>query len=183
MDTRFLDESLAILTRTPATLNALLRDLPEAWTETTEGPGTWSPYVVVGHLIHGERTDWMPRLAMILEQGLNRTFETFNREAQFTGSAGKSLPIMLDEFTALRESNLARLRALHLKPAQLELQGMHPAFGPVSARQLLATWTAHDLAHILQIARVMARRYQHQVGPWAQYLSVMSWDPTSKIQP
>lgn len=169
----FLEECLSVLTRTPATLDTLLRDLPEAWTTATEGPGTWSPYVVIGHLIHGERTDWMPRLAIILEHGPNRPFDPFDREAQFRESHGKSLSTLLDEFSALRRDNLARLRALNLRPAQFELQGTHPALGPVTVRQLLATWTAHDLAHILQVSRVMAKRYKQEVGPWAEYLSVM----------
>jgi hypothetical protein len=168
-----LDECLSILTRTPATLDALLRDLPEAWTEATEGSGTWSPYVVIGHLIHGERADWMPRLAIILEHGPARPFDPFDREAQFRESNGKPLPALLDEFRALRRDNLERLRALNLQPEQLELPGIHPALGPVTVRQLLATWTTHDLAHILQMSRVMAKRYRDEVGPWAEYLSVM----------
>jgi DinB superfamily len=162
-----------VLTRTPATLDALLRDLPEAWTATSEGPGTWSPYVVVGHLIHGERADWMARLAIVLTHGPSRTFDPFDREAQFRESLGKSLSALLDEFSALRRDNLARLRELNLQPAQLELKGTHPGLGPVTVRQLLATWTAHDLAHILQVSRVMAKRYKSEVGPWAEYLSVM----------
>jgi hypothetical protein len=174
MTAPFLEESLAVLTRTPQALDALLRDLPDAWTETTEGPGTWSPYVVIGHLVHGERADWMPRLTIILEHGPSRTFDPFNREAQFRESQGKSLAMLLDEFSALRRDNLARLRALNLQPAQLELQGTHPALGAVTVRQLLATWTAHDLAHILQVSRVMAKRYKQEVGPWAEYLSVMN---------
>jgi hypothetical protein len=174
MTAPFLEESLGVLTRTPQALDALLRDLPDAWTETTEGPGTWSPYVVIGHLVHGERADWMPRLTIILEHGPTRTFDPFNREAQFRESQGKSLAMLLDEFSALRRDNLARLRALNLQPAQLELQGTHPALGAVTVRQLLATWTAHDLAHILQVSRVMAKRYKQEVGPWAEYLSVMN---------
>jgi hypothetical protein len=173
MSAAFLEESISVLKRTPATLDAMLRDLPEAWTSATEGPGTWSPYVVIGHLIHGEQVDWMPRLAIILKHGPARPFDPFDREAQFTESRGKSLPTLLDEFSGLRRDNLARLRALDLQPAQLELQGTHPALGPVTARQLLATWTAHDLAHVLQVSRVMARRYQQEVGPWAAFLSVM----------
>ncbi len=173
MTAPFLEECLSVLTRTPATLDTLLRDLPEAWTAATEGPGTWSPYVVVGHLNHGERADWMPRLAIILEHGRSRPFDPFDREAQFRESDGKSLPTLLDEFTSLRRDNLARLRALNLQPAQLELKGTHPDLGPVTVRQLLATWTAHDLAHILQVSRVMAKRYKREVGPWAEYLSVM----------
>jgi hypothetical protein len=173
MSASFLDECLSVLTRTPATLDTLLRGLPEAWTAATEGPGTWSPYDVIGHLIHGERADWMPRLAIILEHGPARPFDPFDREAQFRESQAKSLSTLLDEFGELRRDNLARLRALNLQPAQFELQGTHPALGPVTLRQLLATWTAHDLAHILQVSRVMAKRYKQEVGPWAEYLSVM----------
>ena len=173
MAVNFLEEAVSILTRTPATLDALLRGLPEAWTAATEGPGTWSPYVVIGHLIHGERADWMPRLKIILEHGPTRPFDPFDREAQFRESEGKSLSAMLDEFAALRCENLACLRALDLQPKQFELTGKHPAFGPVTVRQLLATWTAHDLSHLLQISRVMAKRYKREVGPWAQYLPVM----------
>jgi hypothetical protein len=173
MSVPFLEESVAILTRTPAALNALLRDLPEAWTTATEGPGTWSPYTVIGHLIHGEKADWIPRLYIILEHGPARAFDPFDREAQFRDSKGKPLPQLLDEFSALRGESLDRLRALNLQPAQLELPGTHLALGPVTVRQLLATWTAHDLGHILQVSRVMARRYREEVGPWAEYLSVM----------
>ncbi len=171
--TPFADECLAVLDRTPATLNALLRGLPDAWTTATEGPGTWSPYTVVGHLIHGEKTDWLPRLDSILRHGEDRTFDAFDREAQFRESQGKSLSQLLDEFQDLRRDNTARLRAWRLEPAQLELKGTHPAFGPVTVRQLLAAWTAHDLAHIVQISRTMARHYRLEVGPWAEYLSVM----------
>jgi hypothetical protein len=173
MSTPFLDECLAVLARTPATLAALLLGLPEAWTMATEGPATWSPYVVIGHLIHGEKTDWMPRLDVTLKYGPSRPFDTFDREAQFQNSLGKTLSTLLDEFRALRRDNLGRLHALNLQPSQLELKGMHPELGEVTVRQLLATWTAHDLAHILQVSRVMARRYKQEVGPWAGYLSVM----------
>jgi len=173
MPAPFLEESVSVLTRTPATLDSLLRDLPETWTAATEGPGTWSPYVVIGHLIHGEKADWMPRLAIILEHGPGRPFDPFDREEQLRADQSKPLTTLLDEFSVLRRDNLERLRALNLQPAQLELKGTHPALGLVTARQLLATWTAHDLAHILQISRVMAKRYKHEVGPWAEYLSVM----------
>jgi len=169
----FLEECLAVLTRGPATFNALLRDLPEAWTTATEGPGAWSPYVVIGHLIHCERTDWMPRLAIILAHGPTRPFDPFDREAQFEQSKGKLLSSLLDEFTALRRDNLTQLRGLNLAPEQFEREGMHPALGKVTVRQLLATWTAHDLGHILQVTRTMAKRYKQDVGPWAEYLSVM----------
>lgn len=169
----FLEECLSVLTRTPATLDTLLRDLPEAWTLATEGPGTWSPYVIVGHLIHGEKADWIPRLTIILEHGESRAFDPFDREAQFRDSQGKSLPALLDEFADLRRRSLARVRALDLQPAQLELTGAHPTLGQVTAKQLLATWTAHDMAHLLQVSRVMAKRYKLEVGPWAEFLSVM----------
>ncbi len=169
----FIDECLAVLARTPATLNSLLRDLPRVWTDASEGPGTWSPYTVVGHLIHGEKADWIPRLAIILEHGPNRPFDRFDREAQFRDSEGKSLATLLDEVSALRSGNLTRLRELNLQPSHLQLQGTHPDLGPVTVRQVLATWTAHDLAHILQVSRVMARRYKEEVGPWVEYLSVM----------
>lgn len=169
----FLEESVSILSRTPAVVDSMLRGLPREWTSCTEGEGTWSPYVVVGHLIHGERADWIPRLSIILEHGQSRTFDPFDREAQFRESAGKSLDELLDEFGWLRRESITTLQSFQLKPDQLSLQGMHPDLGPVTARQLLATWTAHDLAHILQISRVMAKRYRAEVGPWAQYLSVM----------
>jgi len=154
-------------------LDVLLRDLPEVWTTATEGPGTWSPYVVIGHLIHAETVDWMPRLTIILEHGTSRPFEPFDREAQLHDGNGKTLPALLDEFGGLRRENVARLRAMNLTAEQLERTGMHPALGLVTARQLLATWTAHDLGHTLQISRVMAKRYRAEVGPWAEYLSVM----------
>jgi hypothetical protein len=168
----FLAESIAILERTPAAFDALLRGLPEPWTSVTEGPGTWSAYDVIGHLIHGEKTDWMPRVQIILEHGASRTFDPYDREAQF---AAERVPMaaLLDEFAALRAASLARLRALDLQPGQLDLQGMHPALGLVTLRQLLATWTSHDLGHIVQVGRVMARRYREEVGPWAAYQSVM----------
>ncbi len=165
----FLEECLAVLTRTPGVLDALLRDLPEAWTMATEGEGTWSPYVVVGHLIHGERVDWVPRVEIILRHGRRRPFDPFDRESPSSGP----LPALLDEFRALRHANIERIRELDLRPAQLDLWGAHPALGEVTLRQLLATWTAHDLSHIVQISRVMTKRYRHEVGPWAEYLSVM----------
>ena len=174
MTAPFLEECLSVLTRTPATLDAMLRDLPEAWTTATEGAGTWSPYVVVGHLIFCEKTDWMPRVEIILEHGPGRPFDPFDREGQFREDAQKPLSALLDEFRALRRQNLERLCALDLRPAQLELPGMHPSLGPVTLRQLLATWTAHDLAHLLQVSRVMAKRYKQEVGPWAAYLPVMA---------
>jgi len=173
MPAPFLEECLSVLTRTPAMLDSFLRDLPEVLTGATEGPGTWSPYVVIAHLIFAEKTDWMPRLSIILQHGANRTFDPFDHEGQFRNLEGQSLPTLLDEFKLVRQENVTRLRAMNLTPEQLELNGRHPALGLVTARQLIATWTAHDLGHIVQISRVMARRYKSEVGPWAAYQSVM----------
>jgi hypothetical protein len=169
----FLDEAAGVLERTPAVLNALLRGLPEAWTHATEGPGTWSPYDVLGHLNHAERTDWMTRLFVILEHGAARPFDPFDREAQFQEASNRSIDDLLDDFRRLRAANLERLRQIGLTREHLDLQGTHPTLGAVTVRQLLATWTAHDLAHIVQISRTMAKRYRSEVGPWAEYLSVM----------
>lgn len=168
-----LRDGIAVLERTPATLRTMLTGLPARWIDATEGPETWSPYVIVGHLIHGERTDWIPRAALILAQGPQRRFEPFDRFGQFRESEGKSLAVLLDEFARLRTENLATLANWHLADAQLALQGEHPAFGIVTLRQLLATWVAHDLGHIAQIARVMAKQYRDAVGPWREYLPVM----------
>jgi hypothetical protein len=163
----------AVLERTPRVLRALLAGLGPAWTDATEGPETWSPYVIVGHLIHGERTDWIPRARLILEQGANRRFTPYDRFAQFHESAGKSLAELLDELERLRAANLATLAGWRLTDAQLALEGEHPEFGRVTLRQLLATWVAHDLGHVAQTARVMAKQYRDAVGPWRAYLPVM----------
>lgn len=168
-----LDQTISLLERTPATLNALLHDLPDAWTSRNEGPATWSAFDVVGHLIHGERTDWMPRAKMILQFGESRTFERFDRLAQTHDSQGKSLDQLLDEFSRLRSENLRELRALNLQPADLALAGRHPAFGTVTLAQLLATWAVHDLTHLHQISRIMAYQYRDAVGPWTAYLGVL----------
>jgi hypothetical protein len=168
-----LGTGIAVLERTPATLRAMLSGLPAAWLDGTEGPDTWSPYVVVGHLIHGERTDWIPRAKIILAQGAERRFTPFDRFAQFRESQGKPLDVLLDEFAELRGQNLATLRGWRLSDAQLALEGEHPDFGAVSLRQLLATWVAHDLGHLAQAARVMARQYRDAVGPWRAFLPIM----------
>ncbi len=168
-----LEQTIALLERFPAVLNALLRDLPDAWTAAHEGEGTWTPYDVVGHLIQGERSDWLPRARRILEDGTSRAFDRFDREAQFRESAGKSLPELLDELARLRAENLVALRALALDSEQLERRGLHPALGEVTLAQLLATWTAHDLTHLHQLARVMAHQYRDAVGPWSAYLGVL----------
>jgi hypothetical protein len=169
-----LQDTMALLARTPATLDALLRDLPEAWTLRNEGAGTWSAFDVVGHLIHGERTDWIPRARVILEFGETRDFEPFDRWGQERESAGKSLVQLLDEFARLRMEGLAALRAMNLSPKDLERRGRHPALGAVTLSQLLATWAAHDLTHLHQISRVMAHQYDAAVGPWYAYLGVLN---------
>jgi hypothetical protein len=168
-----LQQTISLLTRTPAALNALLRDLPEAWTLRNEGENTWSPFDVVGHLIGGERTDWMPRAKMILQFGESRTFEPFDRWGHVRETQGKSLGELLDLFARLRSANLDELRGLNLQPDQLELRGEHPSLGTVTLSELLATWAAHDLTHLHQISRVMAHQYREAVGPWSRYLGVM----------
>jgi len=168
-----LDQTVSLLTRTPATLNALLRDLPETWTQRNEGEKTWSAFDIVGHLIHGERTDWMPRAKMILEFGDTRAFEPFDRWAQARESEGKSLGELLDEFARLRSENLGELRALNLRPEDSGRRGRHPALGVVTLSELLATWAAHDLTHLHQLSRVMAYQYREIVGPWSAYLGVL----------
>jgi hypothetical protein len=169
-----LDEAVPLLARTPATLDTLLRGLPACWIEANEGTDTWSAFDVLGHLIHGERTDWMTRARLILEQGDSRPFDTFDRFAQFGASAGKTLPELLDEFARLRQGNLADLEALGLKAADLRRPGRHPQLGAVTLGQLLATWVAHDLDHVSQIARLLANQYADAVGPWRAYLRVIS---------
>lgn len=168
-----LDTGIAILERTPQTLRSMLAGLPSDWTDATEGPETWSPYVIVGHLIHGERTDWIPRAEIILAQGTDRRFTPYDRFAQFRESKGKSLTQLLDEFSALRAQNLERLAGWRLTSRHLALEGEHPDFGAVTLRQLLATWVAHDLGHVAQIARVMAKQYREAIGPWRAYLPVV----------
>jgi hypothetical protein len=168
-----LPHTVSLLARTPAALNALLRDLPDGWTSQGEGEKTWSPFDVVGHLIHGERTDWMPRVKMILESGEERAFEPFDRFAQFRDSQGKSLNALLDEFADLRARNLDQLRALNLQPGDFEHRGRHPALGIVTLSELLATWAVHDLTHLHQISRVMAYQYRAAVGPWQDFLGVL----------
>ena len=168
-----LQDTISLLERTPATPNALLRGLPETWTLRNEGEETFSAFDVIGHLITGERTDWMPRAKMILQSGESKPFERFDRWAQARESEGKSLSQLLDEFARLRSANLAELRALNLQPEQFALRGRHPRLGVVTLSQLLATWAAHDLTHLHQISRVMAHQYRQAVGPWTAYLGVM----------
>ena len=172
-----LSDGIAVLERTPATFRALLAGLPDAWIVSNEGPDTFSPFDNVGHLIHGERTDWIPRARIILAQGANRRFEPYDRFAQVRESKGKSIAQLLDEFATLRAENLVTLRGWKLTDRKLALEGEHPELGRVTLRQLLATWVAHDLGHIAQTTRVMAKQYRDAVGPWRKYLPVLDRGP------
>lgn len=169
-----LEEAIPILARTPATLDALLRGLPDGWIVAHEGDATWSPLDVIGHLVHGERTDWVPRARIILEHGETRAFDRFDRFAQFAAPEGRSIASLLDEFRMLRQDNLRELAAMRLTDADLDRRGRHPELGLVTLRQLLATWMAHDLDHVVQISRVLARQYSDEVGPWRAYLRIIS---------
>jgi hypothetical protein len=169
-----LTSTLATLAATPATLDALLRTLPEALTHSSEGASTWTVTEVLAHLIHGERTDWLPRIQIIFRAGESETFPTFQREAHLGDT--RSLSTLLDEFAALRADSLSKLQALHLTPQDLERSGRHPVFGVVTLAQLLATWPAHDLTHLHQISRILASQYREAVGPWSRYLGVLHCD-------
>ena len=169
-----LEQARYVLQRTPATLNSLLRDLPDEWVLPNEGPDTWSPFDVIGHLIHGEETDWIPRAKIILADGENRSFEPFDRVAMFEKSKGKSLGELLDTFAGLRRENLRQLDQMKLTPELLSKRGKHPELGIVSLSQLLATWVVHDLGHVAQVVRVMSKQYGDAVGPWRAYLSILS---------
>lgn len=168
-----LSQARSILERTPRTFRAMLAGLPSEWTDTDEGPDTWSPTVIVGHLVHGERTDWIPRARIILEHGESQAFEPFDRFAQLSDYRDSSLTDLLNEFANLRRENLEILANWKLAEAQLDLTGRHPALGVVTLRQLLSAWVAHDLGHLAQAARVMAKRYREAVGPFREYLTIM----------
>jgi len=168
-----MEEAVAILGRTPATLDAMLRGLPEGWIVAHEGSDTWSPFDIVGHLIHGEQADWLPRARIILEHGEARAFDRFDRFAQFSVSEGRTLASLLDEFAALRQKSLRELAMLRLTDSDLDRHGRHPELGVVTLRQLLATWVAHDLDHVMQISRVLGRQYSDEVGPWRAYLRII----------
>lgn len=167
-----LEDAVAILERTPASLSGLFTGLPDQWLRATEGEGTWSPYDVIGHLIHGERVNWIPRARHILA-GENRPFDPFDRTAMFTESQGKSVEELLATFAELRRANVAVLAGWNLTGADLARTGLHPEFGEVRLSQLLATWVVHDLDHVGQIARTMAKVYARAVGPWSAYLSIL----------
>lgn len=169
-----LEKAILILERTPNVLKALLADLPEDWTHKNEGENTWSPFDVLGHLVHGEKTDWIERTHIILKNDLNLTFTPFDRFAQFEDSKGKTINDLLTEFESLRHANLNILSNLEISEANFELIGNHPNLGKVTLKQLLATWVTHDLGHIAQITRVMAKQYKSQVGPWVQYIGILN---------
>jgi len=169
-----LDDALSILSHTPVALDAMVRGLPEPWLHANEGPETWSPFDVVGHLVAGERTDWVSRLRLILEHGDRHPFDPFNRTAMFEESKGKSIAELLDTFATLRAQNLETVRALQLEPADFARRGMHPSLGSVTLEQLLATWVTHDMTHMVQISRVIAKQFKDEVGPWREYIGVLN---------
>lgn len=168
-----LDHAVEILSRTPYTLRSMLSGLPEEWIFNNEGDKTWSPFDVMGHLIHAERTDWLVRANIILRSGQSEPFPAFDRFAQFEESKGKSLTQLLNTFAELRAQSIASLKSMNLSAEDLAKKGEHPAFGTVDLEQLLATWVVHDLDHIVQISRTMAKQYKEAVGPWQEYLSVL----------
>ena len=165
-----LNQAIEVLQRTPSTLRSLLTGLSDDWIFNNYGENTFSPFDVVGHLIHGEETDWLVRTHVILEHGETKPFAPFDRYAMYKASKGKTLAELLEKFSQLREKNLNELRALKLTPEKLDKRGSHPALGTVTLRQLLATWVAHDLNHLHQIAKAMAYQYRHELGPWREYL-------------
>ncbi len=169
-----LNKSLEILEKTPLVIETMLGGLSGEWTKNNEGTGTWSPYDIVGHLIHGEKTDWVLRMEIILSESPDKTFEPFDRFAQFEESKGKTLKQLLNEFKELRKHNIQQLRSKQLTEEILKQTGIHPVFGQVTLKQLLSTWVVHDLNHIAQIARVMAKQYQTEVGPWKEYLRIFN---------
>ena len=169
-----LEETVALLARTPDVLNSLLRGLPEIWTKRNEGAGSWSPFDVVAHLIHAEYEDWIPRARTILDHGETRAFAPFDREGNFSQSRSKTLERLLDEFSQARAESLRQLSAMNPLPQDLDKKGKHPALGTVTLSELLATWAAHDLTHLHQISRVMAVQYREVVGPFRKYLGVMN---------
>ena len=169
-----LAASIDVLARTPATLRALLGGVGDAWARGTEGPKTFSPFDVVGHLIDGEETDWIARARIILARGADRRFQPYDRFRHRARNTGRTLESLLDEFAELRRANLELLRSWNLTAAELALRGVHPSFGEVTLRELLATWVVHDLGHLAQVARVMAKQYRDAVGPWTPFLPVLT---------
>ena len=170
-----VEQAIEILERTPAVLTALLEGLSDDWIINNEGPETFSPYDVVGHLIHGEKTDWTARAKMILEFGNTKTFERWNRVAMYEESKDKSLQQLLNEFAAIRKVNIIWFTSLQLTETDLDKKGMHPVLGDVTLRHLLSTWVVHDLTHIAQITRVMAKQYKEEMGPWPEFFRILDF--------
>jgi hypothetical protein len=170
-----LNKSYQVLERTPAVLKELLSGLDDDWVMNNEGPDTFSPFDVVGHLIHGEKTDWPDRIRMILEHGVSKTFVPYDRFAMYEVSKGKKLGVLLNEFEELRRANMQWLRSLQLSETDLNKKGIHPSFGEVTLRQLVSTWTVHDLTHIAQIGRVMAKQYKEAIGPWTEFFRILNY--------
>lgn len=168
-----IKKSVEILSRTPAILESMLDGLSEGWTRNNEGDNTWSPYDVIGHLIHGEKTDWIPRAILILSNSEKTPFEPFDRFAQMNDGKEKGMVELLKEFRELREENLKRLKSFQISELDMTKKGLHPELGEVNLRQLLSTWVVHDLGHIAQISRVMAKQYKSEVGPWEAYLGIL----------
>ncbi len=166
-------DAINILQRTPALLKTLLQQLPDEWIMSNEGPDTFSPYDVVGHLIHGEKTDWVVRAKIILEHGVKKPFDPYDRFAQYEESRGKSLQQLLDEFEMIRHENVAWLQSMQLTEEELERKGLHPVLGEVTLRNLLSTWVVHDLTHLAQITRVMAKQYKEEMGPWPEFFRIL----------
>lgn len=169
-----LERSIEVLAAMPTTVRALLGDLSADWTASDGDRDNWQPFDILGHYLYGEETDWIPRAKIILAQADDRNFEPFDRTAQFELTKGKSLAHLLDEFQKLRSENIATLRSWEVVDEELELKGIHPEFGEVTLRELIAAWVVHDLTHLRQIATVMAKRYDHAVGPWKAYLSILA---------
>ena len=168
-----LQEALPILERTPAVVAQLVKDLPEQWTTQNEGGDTWTIFDVIGHYIHGEKTDWIPRMKIILGEG-DKHFVPFDRFAQFKDSKGKSISQLLEEFSSLRKENIKALKSIELDEKSLQKKGIHPQFGEVTLSELLSSWVVHDLTHINQIARIMAKQYEAAVGPWKAYMGILN---------
>lgn len=170
-----LDKSYEILDRSPAVLRSILSGLSDDWTMNNEGPETFSPFDVMGHLIHGERTDWPDRIKMVLEYGTTKPFTPYDRFAMYEASKGRSLPDLMDEFETRRRENMLWFRSLKLTENDLDKKGIHPSFGEVTLRQLLSTWVIHDLTHIAQVTRVMAKQYKEEMGPWIAFFRIMNF--------
>jgi hypothetical protein len=169
-----LAKSIEILERTPLIIESMLKGISDEWTNKNEGRGTWSVYDIVGHLVHGEKTDWIVRTEIILSDNADKKFIPFNRFAQSRVTKGKSLQMLISDFKTLRKKNLSKLRLMKINTAELTKQGIHPDFGRVTLKQLLSTWVVHDLNHIAQIARVISKQYKKEVGPWSEYLPILN---------